>query len=94
MLVSSGAACTKKWSSIKYEKASILEVHSVGANNCFNKIWDDLFKMNKIVKKFLLTWEKFMSKMPLAQSGFTYSAYGPFSRPCETIKKKSEKQVI
>ena len=41
--------------------------------------------MNKIVKKFLLSGEKFMSEMPLVESGFTYSAYGPFSKHCGKI---------
>ena len=46
--------------------------------------------MNKIVNKFLLAGEKFMSEMPLTQSGFTYSAYGPFSKHCAIIQKLRE----
>ena len=34
--------------------------------------------MNKIIKKFLLTVDKFMSEFHLKQSVFTYSACGPF----------------
>ena len=52
--------------------------------------------MNEIVDKFLLTGEKFMPKMHLKQSGFTYSACGPFTKNKERIKnsKKQELQDI
>ena len=46
--------------------------------------------MNKIVNKFLLAAEKFMSETTLAQSRFTYSAFGPFSKPCGRIQKIRE----
>ena len=37
-------------------------------------------KMNKIVNKFLLAGDKLMSEMHLKQTGFTYSACGPFTK--------------
>ena len=36
--------------------------------------------MNEIANKFLLAGDKFMPEMDLEQPGFTYSAYGPFTR--------------
>ena len=46
-----------------------------------------VYKMNGLVNKFLLVGDKFMPEMHLKQSGFTYSACGPFTRN----KEKSEK---
>ena len=43
--------------------------------------------MNEIVNKVLLGGDKFMPKMHLKQSGFTYSASGPFTRNKERIQK-------
>ena len=43
--------------------------------------------MNKIADKFLLTGYKFMPEMHLEQSGFTYSASGPFTKNKERIEK-------
>ena len=48
------------------------------------------FKMNKIVNRFLLTGEKFMQKLHLKQSGFSYSASVPFSKHCNRIQKFRE----
>ena len=45
--------------------------------------------MNRIVNKFLLTGDKFMSEMHLRQPGFTYSACGPFTKNKERIQKLS-----
>ena len=42
-------------------------------------------KMNEIVNKFLLAGDKFMPEMHLKQSGFTYSACGPFTENKERI---------
>ena len=36
--------------------------------------------MNKIVNTFLLAGDKFMQEIHLKQPGFTYSAYGPFTK--------------
>ena len=36
--------------------------------------------MNEVANKFLSAGEKFMSEMHLKQPGFTYSAYGPFTK--------------
>ena len=46
--------------------------------------------MNKILNKFLLAGDKFMSELHLKQPGFTYSACGPFTKHCERIKKFRE----
>ena len=43
--------------------------------------------MNKIVNKFLLVGDKFIPEMHLKQSGFTYSACGPFTKNKERIEK-------
>ena len=46
--------------------------------------------MNKIIKKFLLTIDKFMSEFHLKQSVFTYSACEPFTKHRELIQKVRE----
>ena len=46
--------------------------------------------MNEIVNKFLLVGDKFMPEMHLRQLGFTYSAYGPFTKNKERIQKFKE----
>ena len=43
--------------------------------------------MNEIVNKFLLAGEKFMPEMHWKQPGFTYSAYGPFTKNKEKVQK-------
>ena len=43
--------------------------------------------MNEIVSKLLLTGDAFMREMHLKQSGFTYSACGPFTKNTEGIEK-------
>ena len=42
--------------------------------------------MNKIVNKFLLPGDKFMPEMQLRYPGFTYSAYGLFTKNKERIQ--------
>ena len=46
--------------------------------------------MNDTMNKFLLTGNKFMPEMQLKQPGFTYSAYGPFTKITERILKFME----
>ena len=46
-----------------------------------------LYKINDIINRFLLTGDKFMPKMHLRQSGFTYSAGGPFTKHKQRIQK-------
>ena len=46
--------------------------------------------MNKIINKFLLTGNKFMPELHLKQPGFTYSAWGPFTKYHERIQKFRE----
>ena len=43
--------------------------------------------MNEVVKKILLAQGKFMPNMYLRQSGFAYSACGPFIKNKERIQK-------
>ena len=43
--------------------------------------------MNQVINKFLLAGDTFMPEMHLKQSQFVYSAYGPFTRHKERIKK-------
>ena len=43
--------------------------------------------MNKIINKFLLAGNKLMPEMHLKQPSFTYSAYGPFTKHKERLKK-------
>ena len=42
--------------------------------------------MNDILNKFLLVGDKFMHEMHFRQTGFTYSAYGPFIKNKERIQ--------
>ena len=46
--------------------------------------------MNATVNKLLLAGDKFMSEMHLTQTGFTYSACGPFTKNKERIQKFKE----
>ena len=46
--------------------------------------------MNEIVTKFLEAGDKFMPEMHLRQLGFTCSAFGPFTKIKERIKKFKE----
>ena len=46
--------------------------------------------MNEIVNKFLLVGDTFIPEMHLRQPGFTYSAWGPFTKNKERIQKFNE----
>ena len=46
--------------------------------------------MNEVANSFLLAGDKFMPKMDLGQPGFTYSAWGSFTRNKGKIKKIKE----
>ena len=46
--------------------------------------------MNKIVNKFLLAGDKFMTEMHLRQPQFIYSACGPSTKNKERIQKFKE----
>ena len=46
--------------------------------------------MSKIVNKLLLAGDKFMTEMYLRPTRFTYSAFGPFTKNKERIKKNKE----
>ena len=43
--------------------------------------------MNETVNRLLLVDDKFMPEMRLKQPGFTFSAYGPFTKNKERIEK-------
>ena len=47
-------------------------------------------KVNEIVDTFLLAGDKFMPEIYLKQTGFTYSACGPFTKIKERIQKLKE----
>ena len=53
-----------------------------------------IINMNEIVNKFLLAGDTFMPKMHLKQLGFTYRAYGPFTKNKWRIQKFKEIQNI
>ena len=46
--------------------------------------------MNKIINKFLLTRDKFMTELHLKKPGFTCSACGSFTKHRERIQKFKE----
>ena len=46
-----------------------------------------LYKMNNITNKFLLTGDKFMLEMHLRQPQCTYSVCGPFTKNKKRIQK-------
>ena len=77
MLSSNCAVCGKK--KLRFVKNP--ELHSVVFSTC-NNIWNDDFKMNKIVNKFLLAG--------IRQSWFTYGAFGIFTKHFESIQKFRE----
>ena len=70
MLLSNCAVCDK-------EKSTFIKNKELS---------NDQFKMNKIIKKLLLTGDKFMPELHLKQPGFTYSACGAFTKHCERIQ--------
>ena len=47
--------------------------------------------MNEIVNKFRLAGDKCLPEMHLKQPGFTYSAFGPFTKNKESIEKFMQK---
>ena len=51
------------------------------------------FKMSEIVNKFLLAGDAFMPKMHLIHPGFTYSAYGSFTKNKEGMQKLKKQEI-
>ena len=47
--------------------------------------------MNAVINRFLLAADKFMPEMHLRQTGFMYSACGPFTKSKARIKKIEKK---
>ena len=96
MLLSKCEVCDgKKSKFIKEQEASGL-LSSLGLNTPLNKIsllvplLFQAYKMNDIVNKFELAEDKFMPEMHLRQLGFLYSAFDPFAKNKERIKKFME----
>ena len=58
----------------------------------FDNIWNNYFKINKIINKFILTGDKFMPELHLKQPGSTYSACWQFTKHRERIQKLRENQ--
>ena len=75
MLLSSCAACVKKKLTFRIKKL---------------RNFNDYFKMNKIVNKYLLTGDKFIPKLRLKQPRFNYSACGSLSKFRGRIQKFRE----
>ena len=50
--------------------------------------------MNEIVSKSLLVGDKFMPEMHLKQPGFTYRAFGPFTRNKDRMEKFMQTENI
>ena len=46
--------------------------------------------MNEMISKFLLAGDKFMPEMNLRQAGFTYIAWGPFTKKRGRTQKPKE----
>ena len=91
---------SKKSKFIKKQEVSRL-LRKLGIKTPLNKIpvlgdvLFEIYKMNEIVNKFLLTGDKFMPEMHLRQPQFVYSACGPFTKNKEFKKlKKQEIQAI
>ena len=53
-----------------------------------------MYKMNKIINKFLLVGDKFMSEMHLRQPGFTYSGCGPLLKIKKEFKETGDASYI
>ena len=76
MLLSKFAVCEKK--NLSFMRNQELQN--------FN-IWNDWFKLNKIIDRFLLIGDNFMSELELILLGFTYKASVPFTKNCKRIQK-------
>ena len=46
--------------------------------------------MNEKINKFLLAGDEFTPEMDLRQPGFTYCAYGPFTKNIERLQRFKE----
>ena len=50
--------------------------------------------MNEIIKKLLLTGDKFISEWHVRQPEFTYSAWVSFIKHCEILRKLRERSDL
>ena len=74
-------------SSLGFKTLVISKILRLSKIPLFGGLFFWVYKMNELVNKFLLVGDKFMPEMHLKQSGFTYSACGPFTRNKEKIEK-------
>ena len=51
------------------------------------------YKMNDIINKFLLAGDRFMPEIHLRQHGFSYSAYGPFTKNKKGLKSLNKPEI-
>ena len=86
MMLSKCSVCNNKKFRFKRIIKQFRNSNTVKSNS-FVKCIILIYKMNKILNKFLLTGDKCMPEMHLRQPGFTYSACGPFTKHKERIKK-------
>ena len=56
----------------------------------FDNIWNNYFKINKIINKFIFTGDKYMPELHLKRPGSTYSAFRQFTKHRERIQKLRE----
>ena len=56
----------------------------------FDNIWNNYFKINKIINKFIFTGDKYMPELHLKRPGSTYSAFQQFTKHRERIQKLRE----
>ena len=54
---------------------------------------NSIVNINEIVNKFLLAGDRFMPEMDLKQPGFTYSAYGPFTKIKKEFKSLKKQEI-
>ena len=86
MLLSKYSVCNSKKSKFRKEQEPRGLLSSLGIRTplsqipLFRPLLFENYKMNEIINTFLLAGDKFMAEMHLKQPGFTYSAYGPFTK--------------
>ena len=62
------------------------------STNPFNAVLLN-YKMNDIIKEFLLAGDRFMPEMHLRQPGFTYSTCGAFTKNKEKMEKFKQNYI-
>ena len=83
---------------VKKQEAKVL-LSNLGIKTLLSKIpllnvlFSRYIKMTKIVNKVLLVGDKLMPEMHLKQPGFTYSAFGPFTKNKERIENVCRQEI-